>query len=211
MPASPGFWYRRGSCYQYQVRKILFPEPHHTVRTVPAQHTYPLQPRMSPGAWHVPAVPALKGRTDAARSKGAMRRLLSLRGRAAATGLRRLLAVGRATPREETWLAPGRTATTELCHSRAAPPTPQGRGTAQPRAATCRPLAPRLPGQALALRRGKAALAAEPELCSSLTSATGCGRANLGEAYTAAEGGWMPDKVTRRGTWPTANELHMFR
>lgn len=54
MLASPGFWYRHGNCYQYQVRKMLFPEPHHTVWTIPAQHMYPWQPQMSPGTWHIP-------------------------------------------------------------------------------------------------------------------------------------------------------------
>lgn len=75
------------------------------------------------------ACPEGKRQTPAC-SKNAMHRLLSLRGQAAAVGLRKLFAAERATLHEATWPAPGRTVMTELGDSGAAPLTLQERSTA---------------------------------------------------------------------------------
>ena len=151
-------------------------------------------------------MPALKEPTDPCVLREGDAQVPRSRGQAAAARLKKLFTAGRAKLCEATWLAPGRTAMAELGERRAAPLTVKTWHSTRNVPAACILAARSAP----APWGGKAVLAIERELYSSLISVTGCNSMTPGEAYAAVEGLWMLDKVSRRGNWPTTNQLHMF-
>lgn len=97
----------------------------------------------------------------------------------------------------------------KLGDSRAVPPTLQEGSMAWPRDRTSQLLVSWLLGQALALQEEKLcslfSVSSTPASPQQQTAAV-----RVWQVYTAVEGPWMSDKVTKRGSWPTANQLHVF-